>query len=83
MCECLLYDDGSRHTCEACVPLNEYDRKRLAALEPAAREALAVLAKLADSAHQWAGRDVPAGIISEIDEAKARLAGALACEARP
>lgn len=43
MCECLAYDDGTQHTCEACVPLNEYACKRLAALEPAAREALAAL----------------------------------------
>ena len=77
MCECLLYDDGSQHTCEACVPLHEHAHKRLAALEPAATYAHAVLARLADSAYQWAGRDVPAGLISEVDEAKARLAGVL------
>jgi hypothetical protein len=77
MCECLSYDDGTQHTCEACVPLNEYARKRLAALEPAAREALAVLTRLADSAYRWAGRDVPVGLISEVDAAKARLAGVL------
>ena len=77
MCECLSYDDGSQHTCAACVPLNEYAHQRWAALEPAAREALAVLTRLADSAYQWAGRDVPPGLVSEIDEAKARLAEVL------
>lgn len=41
----------------------------------AATEALAVLlTRLADSAYQWAGRDVPHGLVSEIDSAKARLA---------
>ena len=46
-------------------------------LRAAATYAHAVLARLADSAHQWAGRDVPVGLIFEIDEVKARLAGAL------
>ena len=77
MCECLSYDDGSQYTCEACVPLNEYAHERLKALEPAATEALAVLTRLADSAYQWAGRDVPPRLVSEIDSAKARLAGVL------
>lgn len=58
-------------------------RAEVTRLRAAATEALAVLARLADSAHQWAGRGVPAGLIAEIDDAKARLAGALACEARP
>ncbi len=77
MCECLMYDDGSQHTCEACVPLNEYAHERVKALEPAAREALAVLTRLADSAAYWSDYDVPVGIVPEIDAAKARLAGAL------
>ena len=46
-------------------------------LRAAATYAHAVLTRLADSAYQWAGRDVPVGIVAEIDEAKARLAGAL------
>jgi hypothetical protein len=46
-------------------------------LRAAATYALAVLTRLADSAYQWAGRDVPVGLTAEIDEAKARLAGAL------
>lgn len=50
-------------------------------LRAAATYALTVMARLADSAHQWAGRDVPTGIVAEIDAAKARLAGVL--EARP
>lgn len=46
-------------------------------LRAAAAEALAVLTRLADSAYRWAGRDVPVGLVSEIDAAKARLAGVL------
>lgn len=46
-------------------------------LRAAAREALDVLTRLADSAHRWAGREVPPGLVSEIDSAKARLAGVL------
>ena len=52
-------------------------QKREIALRAAAREALAVLTRLADSAYQWAGRDVPPGLVSEVDAAKARLAGVL------
>jgi predicted nucleic acid-binding Zn-ribbon protein len=52
-------------------------QKREAPLRAAAREALTVLTRLADSAHRWAGRDVPVGITAEIDAAKARLAGVL------
>ena len=55
----------------------------VAHLRDAATLAHAVLTRLADSAYQWAGRDVPPGLVSEIDEAKARLAGALSREARP
>lgn len=44
-------------------------------LRAAATYALAVLTRLADSAYQWAGRDVPVGLTAEIDEAKARLSG--------
>lgn len=49
----------------------------LARLRAAATYALSVLTRLADSAYRWAGRDVPPGLVSEIDEAKARLAGVL------
>jgi hypothetical protein len=49
----------------------------IAALRATATYALAVLTRLADSAYRWAGRDVPPGLVSEIDEAKARLAGVL------
>ena len=52
-------------------------------LRAAATEALAVLTRLADSAYQWAGRDVPVGLVSEVDSAKARLAGVLAMVAAP
>jgi len=51
--------------------------QELLVLRAAAREALDVLTRLADSAHRWAGRDVPVGLVSEIDAAKARLAGVL------
>ena len=57
--------------------------KREATLRAAAREALDVLTRLADSAAYWSDYDVPIGLIAEIDEAKARLAGALSREARP
>ena len=33
MCECLDYDDGTRHTCEACVGDLELMRERLAETE--------------------------------------------------
>ena len=46
-------------------------------LRAAGREALAVLTRLADSAAYWSEYDVPVGIVAEIDEAKARLAGVL------
>ena len=39
MCECLGYDDGTRHTCEACVGDLETMHERLAASESARREA--------------------------------------------
>ena len=57
--------------------------KREAPLRAAATYALAVLTRLADSAAYWSDYDVPVGIVSEIDAAKARLAGALSREARP
>ena len=59
------------------------ERDALRALVPAAEEALDVLTRLADSAAYWSDYDVPVGIVSEIDAAKARLAGALSREARP
>ena len=39
MCECPDYDDGTRHTCEACVGDLETMREKLAASEAARREA--------------------------------------------
>ena len=58
-------------------------QKREAPLRAAAREALDVLTRLADSAAYWSDYDVPVGIVAEVDAAKARLAGALSREARP
>jgi hypothetical protein len=49
----------------------------LDALRAAAREALAVLTRLADSAAYWSDYDVPVGIVAEVNAAKARLAGVL------
>ena len=46
-------------------------------LRAAAREALDVLTRLADSASEWQVYALPAGIVSEVDAAKARLAGVL------
>lgn len=46
-------------------------------LHAAAREALAVLTRLSDSAAYWSDYDVPVGLVAEIDAAKARLAGVL------
>ena len=43
----------------------------------ASRFALAVLTDLAESAVYWSDYDVPVGLVSRIDEAKARLAAAL------
>ena len=68
---------GERVLCVGCADAHADS------LRAAAREALDVLTRLADSAHRWAGRDVPVGIVAEIDAAKARLAGALSREARP
>ena len=58
-------------------------QKREAPLRAAAREAIDVLTRLADSAAYWSDYDVPVGIVAEVDAAKARLAGALSREARP
>lgn len=52
-------------------------QKREAPLRAAAREALAVLTRLAGSASEWQVYALPAGIVSEVDSAKARLAGVL------
>ena len=52
-------------------------QKREAPLRAAAREALDVLTRLADSASEWQVYALPAGIVSEVDAAKARLAGVL------
>lgn len=54
------------------VPAEDHAR-----LTAAAREALDVLTRLADSAAYWSDYDVPVGLVSEVDEAKARLAGVL------
>lgn len=69
-CTILEGDGCLGNLCPGCT-------SRLAALRTAATYALAVLTRLADSAYQWAGRDVPVGLTAEIDEAKARLAGVL------
>lgn len=79
--EQLFAPDGERPRAMA-ARLNDFAVDE-ANLRAAAREALTVLTRLADSAHRWAGRDVPVGIVAEIDAAKARLAGALSREARP
>jgi hypothetical protein len=44
-------------------------------LRAAAREALDVLTRLADSAAYWSDYDVPVGLVADVDAAKARLAG--------
>ena len=54
------------------VPAEDHAR-----LTAAAREALDVLARLADSAAYWSDYDVPVGIVADVDAAKARLAGVL------
>lgn len=46
-------------------------------LRAAAREALDFLTRLTDSASEWQVYALPADIVSEIDAAKARLAGVL------
>lgn len=46
-------------------------------LRKAAEEALGVLTDLAESAAYWSEYDVPLGIVSRVDFAKARLAGVL------
>ena len=61
------------------VPAQDDD----APLRAAAREALDVLTRLADSAAYWSDYDVPVGLVADVDAAKARLAGALSREARP
>lgn len=66
-CTRLPYREGECWLCPDCS-------RRLRA---AALEALAVLTQLADSAAYWSEYDVPVGIVSEIDSAKARLAGVL------
>lgn len=67
-------DDGTASdvTHEIAALRAEVDR-----LRSAATYARTVLTRLADSAHQWAGRDVPVGLVAEVDSAKARLAGVL------
>jgi len=53
------------------------DRVNAAEARAAAREALAVLTRLADSAAYWSDYDVPVGLVADVDAAKARLAGVL------
>ena len=79
--EQLFAPDGERPRAMA-ARLNDFAVDE-ANLRAAAREALDVLTRLADSAAYWSDYDVPVGIVAEIDAAKARLAGALSREARP
>jgi hypothetical protein len=74
--ECLHHEDGDciHHACTNCYA-EIYGE--LLPLRAAATLALAVLTRLADSAAYWSEYGVPVGIVSEIDEAKARLAGVL------
>ena len=66
-----------RRNWPALLAVAEAADKREATLRAAAREALDVLTRLADSAHRWAGSDVPVGLVADVDAAKARLAGVL------
>lgn len=61
----------------ALLAVAEAADKREANLRAAAREALDVLTRLADSAAYWSDYDVPVGLVAEVDAAKARLAGVL------
>ena len=61
----------------ALLAVAEAADKREATLRAAAREALTVLTRLADSAAYWSDYDVPVGLVAEVDAAKARLAGVL------
>lgn len=70
-----VWSAGLRSDVTALRAENERLRAENERLRGAATEALAVLTRLADSAYQWAGRDVPVGLTAEIDEAKARLSG--------
>ena len=71
------------------MPYNEGPCELIADLVPpdthadvseAAAEALSVLTDLAESAAYWSEYDVPLGIVSRVDFAKARLAAALAAK---
>ena len=76
--DCTHYEtaegDCLTNACGGCCVKYRAEVDRLRA---AATLAHAVLTRLADSAYQWAGRDVPVGLISEVDEAKAQLAGVI------
>ncbi len=76
--ECSHYEtaDGDCLT-NACIGCCVKYSTEVWRLRSAATLALAVLTRLADSAAYWADYDVPVGLVSEIDEAKARLAGVL------
>lgn len=52
MCECLDYDDGTRHVCEACVPLIEETERRLRRANERLAEATAIIARRCPS-HDW------------------------------
>ena len=73
--EQLFAPDGERPRAMA-ARLNDFAVDE-ANLRAAAREALDVLTRLADSAAYWSDYDVPVGIVADIDAAKARLAGVL------
>ena len=75
--------DATRRAIEWLTATDAALRAEVERLRAAATEALAVLTRLADSAACWSEYDVPVGLVAEIDEAKARLAGALSREARP
>lgn len=67
----------------ALLAVAEAADKREATLRAAAREAIDVLTRLADSAAYWSDYDVPVGLVADVDAAKARLAGVLAMVAAP
>ena len=72
MCECPDYDDGTRHTCEACVGDLETMREKLAASEAARREAERDLA--ASRSLQEGTAALLAAAERRVEEAEAKLA---------
>ena len=73
-----LYGDPMAFKAGPAEPKPDAPAPQPAPLPEAARQALAVLTEIADSAAYWSDYDVPLGIVSRVDEAKARLAAALA-----